>query len=97
MSNITYKIVIACTGIGAYIPVGCRINGSVEGESAVHVPIAIDILGPRDATARLRIVAYKVRDGVAYMAIIGINYDGAFVACDVVVIVEIQRVGELRL
>ena len=90
-------VVVADAGIGANIPVGSSINGRVEGESAVDVPVAVDVLWSRDASTRRRIVAHEVGDGIARMAEIEVGHDGAFAAHDVVVVVCVQRIGERRL
>ena len=43
------------------------------------------------------VVAYEVRDAVARVAIVTIHRYRALILTDVVVVVHVQRVGELRL
>ena len=76
---------------------GQRVDGCVEGDTAIDVPVAIDVLRPRDTSTRLWIIAHEVRDGIAGIAVVGIEYNGALVFLDVVIVVEIERVGKLRL
>ena len=39
-------VVVAQAGVGAHVPVGGAVQCGVEGESAVGVPVAVDVLGP---------------------------------------------------
>ena len=76
---------------------GGRVDGGTEVEATVGIPVAIDILWARLATTRLWVIVHHVRDGVADMAIVTIEYDGTLVSLDVVVVIDVQRIGELRL
>ena len=75
---------------------GSRIHRRVEGESTIGIPVAIDVLGPRNASTCIGIVANEVRNGIAGGAEVGIHHDGALALGDVVIVIDVEGVGELR-
>ena len=97
LGHVADEIIVPHAGIGADVPMGCRVDGRVEGKAAVDVPVAVDILRSRDAPARIGVIAHEVGDGVADVAVIGVEDDAALVAHDVIIIIGVQRVGELWL
>ena len=96
LRHVTYKVVVTYTGIGTHIPMCCRIERGIKGQTCVNVPIAIDILGLSDATTGFWIIAHQIRDRVADVAVVGINHNTTFVSHNVVVVIGIERAGELR-
>ena len=54
------EMIVSDARIGADIPVCCCVNGSIEGEASVDVPVAIDVLWSGDITSGIGIVSYKV-------------------------------------
>ena len=97
LRHIAHIMVIASSCVRSNIPMGCRVESCVERKTSVGIPVAIDVLGARNATTGLVVVAHEVRDAVARVAIITIHRYRALILTDVVVVVHVQRVGELRL
>ena len=97
LRHIAHIMVIASSCVRSNIPMGCRVESCVERKTSVGIPVAIDVLGARNATTGLVVVAHEVRDAIARVAIITIHRYRALILADVVVVVHVQRVGELRL
>ena len=76
---------------------GGAVDGGVEVEAAVGIPVAVDILWARLATTSRSIIAHQVRNAVTDMAVVTIEHYRALVFRDVVLVIHIERIGELRL
>ena len=60
------------------------IDSCVEGEAAIGIPVAVDVLRSRHTSTGLGVVANEVGDGVADVAVVSVEHDGALVLADVV-------------
>ena len=97
LCHIADIIIIAQARVGTHIPMSCAVEGGVERETTISVPVSVDILGTRSASTRLGVVSHKVGNGVADMTVVSVEDNAALVFADVVLIINIQRIGELRL
>ena len=97
LGDIADVVVVAGTGVCTNVPMPRGVNCRVEGESSIGIPVAVDVFRTRDASSCLCVISHKVGDAVACDSAVGVCHKGAFVASYVVVVVDVERVGELRL
>ena len=95
LSHVAHVVVVADTHIGSHIPMSCRVKSGIKVKTTVGVPITIDVLRTRLTAASRGIVNHKVRDCVTDVAVVGVKNNGALVLLDVIIVIDIQRVGEL--
>ena len=88
-------IIITQARVRTYIKMSRRVEGGAKVEAAIHIPVTVDILRSGDASTSLRVITHEIRDGVAGIGIVGIDDNRPLVTLDVVVVIHIQRIGEL--
>ena len=96
LCHITHEVVVAHAVLNAHVPMSSRVDGGVECQASVQIPVAIDILWSRDVSTRRGIVSHEVGYAVPRMPIVGIGHYRALMLGNVGVVIDIERVGELR-
>ena len=84
---------VAEVGEGVDIEVACRVDGGVEHEAYITVPVAIDILGLGDAAAILH-TRGLIADGIARGVEVDEGHHSALVLLEVVVVEEVEVLTE---
>ena len=95
--KITDIIVIPNVGERVDRPHSDGVEGGVEHERAGEVPVAVDVLGARGASAGLLVVSNHVANAVARVAVVDMRHHGLLMVLYVVVVEHAQGVGERRL
>ena len=95
LCHIAHIVIVTHTCVGSQVPVAQRIDGGIEGEAAIGIPVAVDVLRSRHTSTGLGVVADEVGDGVADVAVVSVKHNGALVLADVVLVIDVQRIGEL--
>ena len=84
---------IAQVGEGVDIEVAGRVDGGVEHEAEVTVPVAVDVDGLGKATAILQTCGL-IGDGIARGVEVDERHDGALVLLEIVVVEQVEVLTE---
>ena len=93
--DIAHIVLIAQHGSGVDVPVAGRVERCVEHQSSVDVPLTVDILRLRSASAGRRVVGHHIADAVARGVESHPCGPHLLVVVHIVIVVEqAQRLGE---
>lgn len=92
--EITHIMVISEGGECIDIPIAGTVDGRIEHQSHLRVPIAIDIGRLRGSSTRLRVVGHLVADAVARGAEVHVCHDGALMVGHICIVKRPEVMGE---
>lgn len=93
-TDVSHAVVVVQVGEGVDVEEGSRVDGGVEHESEVTVPIAIDVLRTSDGSTSLLNVGSLVRHRIVGHREINERHHGALVLLEIIVIEEVEVLGE---
>ena len=79
--NITHAMIVASTHRAAHVPAVQRVETDVERCTSPCVPVAVDVLRPRDASTRCFVVSDNSTDGIARALEAGIGAEAPVALC----------------
>ena len=89
-------MIITQIGIGIDIPYTCTVDRTVEHESSLHIPVAVDILWLGDSTACTCIIGHLIADTVAGRREVDIGHHTLVVILHEIVVEQSEVLCERR-
>ena len=96
LEEITHVVGIVQVGESIDVPVTCAVDRGIEHEGTIDIPVAVDVLGPGDASTSLLVVSHHIADVVASRAEVDERHDRTLVTLDIGVVEKLETVGERR-
>ena len=93
-AGIAHIVVVTGIGEGVDIEVGCAVEGSVEHQAGIGIPVTVDVLRTCDTGTRAGVEGYLVTDGIARSGESCPGGNGTLVGLHVVVVEETEVLRE---